>query len=348
MDAVVVILAALALAGFGIRLVYSARVVPRRRMLHAYSRQVGLALAPEIVAELSTRIYRRERAGIVGSMVGLIVGVTALVVTDGNENPWNGLLVVVAMTVGSTVALIGDDSRSAFAPVAEAPRLARSVSPGLADYVTPLDRTFSLGLLGLATLGYIAVLGVIAINPERAFDDVSVRTILWPAGLLLALATAASLMTWAAANALLARGQPAATYTQLAWSDAFRSTTLRSLVGIPGIIAAVSSCVLFLSLSEAITLPAPGSIGEILVGSFTIMGPVLVVVLVSWSVTSLRNRSTTHFLRRLWPETALELDRRRRTPGAADPGGQPGDPGDQPDGLPDDRPDKSSRTKTPA
>ncbi|TFB72076.1 hypothetical protein E3O06_10685 [Cryobacterium glaciale] len=344
MDTVVLILAALVLAGRGIRLIYNARAEPRKRMLHAYSRQVGLALVPEIVPELSSRIYRRERAGIVGSMVGLVLGVATLLVTNGSQNPWNGLLVVVAMTVGSTVALIGNDSRSAFAPVAEAPRLARSASPGLGDYVTPLDRTFSLGLLGLATLGYIAVLGVIAINPDRVFDDVSVRTILWPAGLLLALATAASLVTWAAANALLGRGQPAGTYIQLAWSDAFRSTTLRSLVGIPGIIAAVSSCVLFLALSEAIHRPEPGSIGEILVGSFTIMGPVLIMVLVSWSVTSLRNRSTTHFLRRLWPETAVELDRRRRARGAA------GDdqPDDRPDNQPRDRPDQGSRTRTPA
>ncbi|SEM75706.1 hypothetical protein E3O25_16240 [Cryobacterium sp. TMT1-3] len=335
MDTVVLIMAALVLAVLGIRLIYDARAEPRKRMLQAYSRQVGLALVPEIVSELSSRIYRRERAGIVGSMVGLLLGVAALLVTDGSQSPWNGLLVVVAMTVGSTVALSGNDSRSAFAPVADAPRLARSVSPGLADYVTPLDRAFSLGLLGLATLGYIAVLGVIAINPDRVFDDVSVRTILWPAGLLLAIATAASLVTWAAANALLGRGQPAETYTQLAWSDAFRSTTLRSLVGIPGIIAAVSSCVLFLSLSEAIDRPTPGSIGEILIGSFTIMGPVLVVVLTSWSLTSLRNRSTTHFLRRLWPETAVELDRRRARGAAGDD--QPGE-----------RPDQGSRTKTPA
>ena len=336
MDTVVLILAALVLAGLGIRLIYNARAERRKRMLNAYSRQVGLALVPEIVPEVSSRLDRRERAGIVGSMVGLVLGVAALLATNGSESPWNGLLVMVAMTVGSTVALIGNDSRAAFASVPEASRLARSTSPGLADYVTPLDRTFSLGLLALATLGYIAVLGVIAINPNRVFDDVSVRTILWPAGLLLALATAASLVTWAAANALLGRGQPAETYIQLAWSDAFRSTTLRSLVGIPGIIAAVSSCVLFLSLSEAMNQPAPGSIGEMLVGSFTIMGPVLFIVLLSWSLTSLRNRSTTHFLRRLWPETAVELDRHRRAPGAAG-ADEPGD-----------RPEQGSRTKTPA
>ncbi|TFD07756.1 MULTISPECIES: hypothetical protein [unclassified Cryobacterium] len=328
--AVLAVFAALMLAGLGIRLIYIARAEPRKRMLHAYSQQVGLALVPEIVPELSTRIYRRERAGVVGSMVGLVPGVALLVLTDGSQNPWNGLVVLVAMTVGSTVALIGNDSRSAFAPVAEVPRLARSTSPGLADYVTPLDRAFSLGLLGLATLGYATVLGVIAINPERVFDDVSVRTILWPAGLLLALAAAASLVTWAAANALLGRGQPAGTYIQLAWSDAFRSTTLRSLVGIPGIIAAVSSCVLFLSLSEAINRPARGSIGEILVGSFTIMGPVLFVALLSWSLTSMRNRNTTHYLRRLWPETAVELDRHRAR------------------GAVDDQPDADNRTKTSA
>ncbi|WP_104199234.1 hypothetical protein [Cryobacterium sp. Y29] len=348
MDTVVLILALLVLAGLSIRLIYSARADPRRRMLQAYSRQAGLALVPEIVPELSGRVYRRERAGVVGSMVGLVSSVAALVVPDGAENPGNGLLVVVAMTVGSTVALIGNDSRSAFAPVAEAPRLARSASPELADYVTRLHRAFSLGLLGLATLSYMVVLGVIAINPDRVFDDVSVRTILWPAGLLLALATAASLVTWAAANALLGRGQPAGTYIQLAWSDAFRSTTLRSLVEIPGIIAAASSCVLFLSLSEAIYLPVSGSIDEILVGSFTIMGPVLIVVLVSWSLTSMRNRSTTHFLRRLWPETAIELDRRRARSAAAAGGGGGDRPNDQADDQARDRSDPGNRTQASA
>ena len=105
---------------------------------------------------------------------------------------------------------------------------------------------------------------------------------------------------------------------------------MRGLVGIPGIIAAVSTCVLFLSLSGSIYLPEPGSVGEILVESFTIMGPVLVFALIGWSVTSLRNRSTTLYLRRLWPETAVELDRRRRGP--AD----------------DTWPDEDSRAKTSA
>ena len=336
MDTVLVILAALVLAGLSIRLMYLTRAAPRQRMLHAYSQQVGLPLVPEIVPELSRRIFRRERAGIVGSLVALSVGAAALVGMDASQSPWTGLLLGVALTVGATIALIGNESRLAFTPVPEAPRLARSVSPALNDYVTPLDRTFSLGLLALATLGYIAVLGIIAINPERVFDDVSVRSILWPAGLLLALATAASLLTWAAANALLGRGQPASSYIQLAWSDAFRSTTLRGLVAIPGIIAAASTCVLFLSLSEAIKLPLPGSVGEILIGSFTIVGPVLVLALLSWSMTSLRHRSTTRYLRRLWPETAVELDRRRRAHGSAG--------ADQPD----DRPDEERRTRTPA
>jgi hypothetical protein len=325
-------MAALMLAGLGIRLIHIARAEPRERMLHAYSQQVGLALVPEIVPELSRRIYCRERAGIVGSMAGLVVGVAVLAVLHGNESPWNGLMVGVTIAVGSTLGLIVSDSRSAFAPVPDAPRLARTVSPGLADYVTPLDRVFSLSLLAVATLGYVAVLGVIAVNPERVFDNVSVRSILWPAGLLLVLAAAASLLTWAAAGALLGRGQPAGTFIELAWSDAFRSTTLRGLVGIPGIIAAVSSGVLFLSLSQAIERPLPGSVGEILGDSFTIMGPVLLIVLTGWSITSLRNRSTTHYLRRLWPDTAIELDRRRHARGPAVR----------------DQPDEDSRTKTPA
>ncbi|WP_129590476.1 hypothetical protein [Cryobacterium aureum] len=331
MDPVTATFAALMVAGVGIRLIRSARAEPRKRMLNAYSQQVGLALVPEIVPELSLRLYRRERAWIVGSMVGLVAGVTTLVVTDSSQSPWNGLLVGIAMIVGSTIAMIVKDSRSAFTPVPDAPRLARSVSPGLADYVTRVDRTFSLGLLALATLGYIAVLGVIAINPSRVFDDVSVRSILWPAGLLLALATAASLVTWAAAGALLSRGQPASTFIELAWSDAFRSSTLRSLIYIPGIIAAVSSGVLFLSLSWEIKLPAPGSVGEILVNSFTIMGPILLGIVAAWTITSLRNRSTTHYLRRLWPETAVELDRRRSARGAID-----------------DQPDADSRTRSSA
>ncbi|MDJ0348815.1 hypothetical protein [Cryobacterium sp. PH29-G1] len=336
MDTVLMVVAALVLAGFGIRLIYIARAEPRRRMLNAYSQQVGLALVPEIVTTLSTRIYGRERAGVFGSVAGLVVGVAVLTAMGGARSPWSGVFIVVAVTVGSTIALILSDSRSAFAPVPDAPRLARSVSPGLGDYVTPLDRAFSLGLLALATLSYIAVLGVIAINPERVFDDVSVRSILWPAGLLLALAAAASLLTWAAAGAMLGRGQPASTFIELAWSDAFRSTTLRGLVSIPGILAAISTLVLFLTLSQAITLATPGSAGAILVDSFTIMGPVLFVALIGWSLASLRNRSTTHYLRRLWPETADELDRRRHARGQA--------VGDEPN----DQPDAGSRTKTSA
>ena len=332
MDAILLVIVAVVLAWLGIRLVYLSRAETRARMVHDYSHQVGLAVTPEIEPELSSRIYRRERAGVIGSMAGLIVGVVFMFMTNGTESPWNGLLAVLAATVGSSVALILNASRSAFTPVPEEPRLARSKSPVLADYVTSLDRIFSLGLLGLATFAYIGVLGVIALNPERVFDSVSVRSILWPSGLLLALATAASLITWSAAGGLLGRGQPANTFIELAWSDALRSTTLRSLVSIPGILAAVSTGVLFLSLSEAINLPAPGSVGEILVGSFTIMGPVLLVTLIGWSATGLRHRSTTHYLRRLWPETATELGRRRGPTGP----------------TLHDRPDSDSRTKTSA
>jgi MFS family permease len=301
-------------------------------MLNAYSRQVGLALVREIAPTLSLRLYRRERAGILGSMTGIVVGAIVLTVLDDSDSSWSGMLLVVAMTIGSTIAVIVTDSRSAFAPVAESPRLARSVSPRLDDYVTPLDRAFSLGFIGLATLGYIAVLGIIAINPQRMFDDVSVRTILWPAGSLLALATAASLTTWTSAGALLGRGQPASTFVELAWSDAFRSTTLRGLVSVPGVIAAVSAGVLFLSLSGALSSATPSAFGGVLAGSFTVMGPVLLIALLAWYLTSLRNRSTTHYLRRLWPETAVELDRRRgaRSSGVTGP------------------PDGGSRAKTPA
>ncbi|WP_166789421.1 hypothetical protein [Cryobacterium sp. TMS1-20-1] len=56
----------------------------------------------------------------------------------------------------------------------------------------------------------------------------------------------------------------------------------------------------------------------------------LVFALIGWSVTSLRNRSTTHYLRRLWPETAVELARYRRGPTA------------------DNWPDEDSREKTSA
>lgn len=336
MDPFLVVGAALAIAGFSIRLVYISRAEPRQRMLRAYSQQVGLALVPEVIPEISRRLYRRERAGIFGSMIGALIGTAALVGMDASHRPWSGILAVVAIIVGFITAVILSDSRSALAPVPEAPRLARSQSPRLADYATPVDRTFSLSLLALATVGYIAVLGVTAINPERVFDDLSVQSILWPAGLLLALATAASLLTWAATNVLLDRGQPASSHIELAWSDAFRSTTLRSLVGIPGVLAAMSSSVLLLSLSDSIILPAPGSIGEILAGAFPIMGPVLVLTLVAWSIASLRNRNTTHYLRRLWPETALELDRSRSTR-------EPVSSNQQGDQSGEDR-----RTKTPA
>ncbi len=332
LDPVTAIVGALVLAGFVIRLVYTSRAATRSRMLQAYSQRVGLALVAEIVPELSTRLFRRERAAIFGSMAGLIIGLTAVVGMDGTRSPWNSLFLIVAVVVGSTVALLGNDSRAAFSPVAEEPRLARTSAPRLADYVTALDRAFSLSLLTLATLGYIAVLGVIAINPERVFDEISVQSILWPAGLLLALATVATLLTWAAADALVARGQPASTLAELAWSDAFRSTTLRSLVAIPGLIATVSTLVLFQSLSFAMKRPLPGPVDELLAGSFTAMGPVLLIALIMWTLTSLRHRNTTHYLRRLWPDTAAELERGRTSRGLNK----------------NDQPGNDYRTKTPA
>jgi len=357
MDPVITVVSALVLTGFVIRLIYSSRSETRQRKLQAYSRQVGLAVVPEIVSELRKRIYRRERSAIFGAMAGLCVGAVLVAGMDGSRSPWSGLLLGIAVTVGTTMGLLVIDARAAFAPAAEEPRVARAVSPGLADYVTKLDRAFSLGLLTLATLGYIVVLGIIALNPERTFDEVSVRSILWPAGLLLALATVATLVTWAAVNALLARGQPASTYVELAWSDAFRSTTLRSLVYIPGIIAAVSTFIVFQSLNYALQQAMPDSVGEALAGSFIIMGPALLVILIVWTITSERNRSTTHYLRRLWPETASALDRGRLARGRGavgriSAGPSANDPSTNGHSTnshrADDSPGEDSRTKTPA
>jgi hypothetical protein len=129
---------ALVLAAFGAKLGRSFRSGPRLRTLERFARQAGLARAPEIERALIRRTTARERGYTIGIMAA-VAGIGLWSITGATAASSGFLLAAIAM-IGAVVGRGVAEWRSAFTPVPDQPRIARATTPGLADYVSPLER----------------------------------------------------------------------------------------------------------------------------------------------------------------------------------------------------------------
>lgn len=274
---------ALVLAAFGAKLGRSFRSGPRLRTLERFARQAGLARAPEIERALIRRTTARERGYTIGIMAA-VAGIGLWSITGATAASSGFLLAAIAM-IGAVVGRGVAEWRSAFTPVPDQPRIARATTPGLADYVSPLER--------LATPAVI--LSAIALLGAAAFAGVAPSALL-PSIVIVIAAIAAAAVSHVASVSLLGRGQPAASVTELVWDDALRSATLRSLFDMAAILGATS---LSLSLFASETVRAMSAV--------TTYGmPLLSTIVLAFTIVTNLRQHTTRYLRRLWPDLAAE------------------------------------------
>lgn len=176
------------------------------------------------------------------------------------------------------------------------PRIARSREVTLRDYVMPLELAGARVLIGIAAVAAVTVVVLLRGNPRETTIVASVVTVTL-------LAIAALVVFEVAGPAIIARPSPALDPTSLAWEDALRAETLRTLVTAPLTFGGVS---LMLAVVGAFGVVPPGPV-SIVAGAVV---PFLVLVTgIVIAVAAAAQLPQRHFLRVLWPETAAAASR---------------------------------------
>lgn len=280
----------------------SSKPAKRGRELDKYARRLGVAVPVDTADRIIGQLIRRERALLTGGLTGIVLAVlTALLLPGGFDAGYVPVLVFGGLGVGSAIGAALASSASALTSLT-GPRVARSSTPGYADYVPPLERWSGRLLPALALLAVLAAW--IAFNVGALGDALLTSAYIWTsAGAWLAYAAVAGLLvSEALSRRILDRGQPAASATDLAWSDGLRAQALRDLHAVPTTLGFVSILATFLDI---------GSLSDYQGGGATaaIVGYALLTLLVSAGLTllivDLTSKPQQHYWRRLWADRAV-------------------------------------------
>ncbi|MEC5183448.1 hypothetical protein RCH12_000903 [Cryobacterium sp. MP_3.1] len=279
----------------------SSKPTKRARELDKYARRLGVAVPVATAERIVSQLIRREGALMTGGLTGIVLAViTALLLPGGFNAGYVPVLIFGGLGVGSAVGAALASSASAFTPLT-GPRIARSCTPGYADYVPPLERWSGRVLPALALLAVLAAW--IAFSVGALGDARLSSTYIWgSAGAWLAYASIAGLLvSEVLSRRILDRGQPAASATDLAWNDGLRSQALRDLHAVPVTLGFVSILGTFLDI---------GSLSDYQGGGATaaLVGLVLLVLLSGAALTVLlldiTSKPQQYYWRRLWADRA--------------------------------------------
>jgi hypothetical protein len=141
----------------------------------------------------------------------------------------------------------------------------------------------------------VILVAVLALGAALITFPLELRSLV-PAILLAAAAIVAAAVSHVAGAALMRRGQPASSVTELVWDDALRSATLRGLVQIPATIGVASLAATLLTLGSV-----PGLSDVMMWMLFGVLA-----ALITFMIASNRRAATMYYLRRLWPDFADE------------------------------------------
>lgn len=295
--------------------------VVRPGALRESARRAGLALTPAVEPVVRARLRSRGRATLVGTIIALIAGTAVAMALPPADGTFSSPLLLIVLTgFGATIGAAVAESRWALASSRERsfgarPRLARTPTPGRADYLTPFDQWCAPVLVGGGAVALAGAGVLIVLNPGGGLAPASLPTLLWPGALIWLIALASGVVGRVLTTRTLQRGQPAGNDVELAWSDAMRSWTLRALAQTPALGAVCSVVVVLLTVSAAATDSAAGRAISIATSVFLLVFVVALTGLTAWS--ALANR-TPHYLIRLWPEVAAQ--RRSTSPMVRVPG----------------------------
>lgn len=252
----------------------------------AASREVGLGLTDEVRRPVLRRSRRAQRLSFLGGVLGWAVSVwLAAPATGSTFSVW---LILGGILLGGALGNLAAAPLDAWTSTPpDAPRIARGTGVTVRDYISPVERSFGWVATAAATAG--AAICALA----------GVRDL----GLLLGLpgGVAVLWLTGAAGTRyVISRPQHASSTLELAWSDALRAKNLRALLQAAPL-AAVYGAIATLTAFDADGRQAGW---QILVALLALLPPVAIVLLPAFRGA----RGARHYLHRLWPQTAAELD----------------------------------------
>jgi hypothetical protein len=257
------------------------------RTLTSAARDSGLALTSEVEPLVLRRSRRAERYSVLLAVVGWVAAVWSPL-THGS--PVTGLWFILSSmalggALGAAVAALVD-AHGASRP--DWPRLARTRVVAIADYLPALERrSGAIALLAIALgAGCCSLAGV---HDPIVLIDIPV---------LVGLSALVPLM-WG--RYLVSRPQHARTTVDLAWDDALRAKNLRALFEAAPTAGLYGALAMIFAVSEQSGSGAGWGISVFFVA---MLPPVLLLVV----RTTTNLRAGRYYLRRLWPETAAELD----------------------------------------
>lgn len=275
----------------------------RERALDRYARHANLAVTDEVRRPVVRRIITLERAALIGGIggagAGLLLSLLLQPVPVDDDAGYSFAPIAILLCAGLGAGVC-QALTAAIVTVRVEPgrRIARSTAPDFSDYVPPLEQTLCVAALAGAVLsilgGWLALrLGIL--HSERLEGGGIFGT------LGAVLAGAALLLTAIGAilgPIILRAPQPAGSEQELAWDDALRANTLRSLVTVPAVTALVSIFTTFFEVgARTVPQPAPiGAIGVVALLCIVVAAAVLMGV-------DLSARPSQHYWRRLWKPT---------------------------------------------
>lgn len=271
----------------------------RQHLVQVLERRAEAQVPHSFRPALETLVVRRALAVGVGLLLaGVVIIVLSLTGVLGEEHG-GPLFVVTLMILIPALALAAVEI---WWPVqiGRGPRAARMATPGLADYLPPVQRVSWV----LAVLGAAGVLGGLALAGSEWFDAGT----LWRSPLpVLAVAIAVmAVLSTVGIRRVLDAPQPARHEHELYWQDVIRSSTLSGLHMLPGFVGLVSLVVVGAVLDDAASVltEETGVVGPAWTGVLLVIGytaPVVVLIIALVATTGLLGeREVAHMRRRLW------------------------------------------------
>jgi len=279
-------------------------VIPayRRSRVRTLGTSVGLAVPDGLAGALSSRLTRRSVITWLGSLAGLALIIAAvelgLIVPSGERSDASDLwLIFGGIVIGiSGGAIVNALTLKSVLPAGE--RVARSSAVELDDYLAPVDLAGSriaVAIGAAALLAWILVTATGVISPEP----------LVTVGVVVTALSVVSLFAFElATRSILGRGQPVASPAELAWDDALRGMSMRSIASAPmclGIWGALAVCI-----DIARTAAADPTVGDAAFATAVAAGVLIFVGITAAAAVSIATKPQQQYLRRLWPEVATQ------------------------------------------
>jgi hypothetical protein len=248
---------------------------------------VGLAAPESLRAKLASRIRGSRLAFTIGSLIGLTLTTSALVLSGApsdDENPALIWLLAGGVVAGGSLAS-AIYALTARPVLPEGERIARSGAVSLDDYLDPVD------LLG-ARLAVGA--GILSLGITLWFAP---ETVSAAAALIVVLAVVSLVFFEVAIRRILNRPQPAGSTAELAWDDALRGLSMRNIASAPMSFGVWGGLAVLLN----VWLNGTSPIASAVAGGAALALFLATFAAAAWSIAS---KPPQRYLRRLWPDVA--------------------------------------------